>query len=121
MSFKLYLYHIVCRDGFEFFDKNRCVKYMTSEADKANAATSCKNLGGNVFVSKSMNSQRKLEAYLMKSLLTKNIYLGMSKADGQWIWDDSGTTVFAESMCHFKMDLILLVHFSELIKIQIYV
>ena len=38
-----------------------------------------------------------MEKFLNEKGHTDNIYLGISKAsDGQWLWDDSKSTVFAE-------------------------
>ena len=97
MSFD-FLFHTVCPDGFEFFDKNRCVKMITTKADKTTANTECENLGGNVLTSKTRYSQYQIEKLLKNKGLTDPVYLGMSKSDGQWIWDDTKTTVFAERM-----------------------
>ena len=89
----------MCPDGFQFFDKNRCVKLMSAPADKTAADTECKNLGGNIFTSKSKYSTYKLESVLEGQSSIENLHLGMSKTDDQWTWDDTETTVFAE--CEF--------------------
>ena len=69
---------------------------MSSKADKTTADTECKNLGGNIFTSKSEYSNFKLASYLDGQSSIENIYLGMKKSDDQWTWDDTKTTVFAE-------------------------
>ena len=91
----------MCPEGFVFFDKNRCVKLMASQADKSTADTECKNLGGNILTSKSKYSTYKLATFLEDQSSIDNIYLGMSKSDEQWIWDDTKTTVFAERKLDF--------------------
>ena len=96
ITFNIQSFNEVCPDGFEFFDKNRCVKLMTAKADKAAADTQCQGLGGHVLTSKAKYSQYRIETYLKDKALTDSIYLGMSKSDGQWIWDDSKATIFAE-------------------------
>ena len=69
---------------------------MAGKADKATADTECQKLLGNIITPKSKDAQKRIEDYLNKKSFTDNIYLGIAKADGQWIWDDSKTTVFAE-------------------------
>ena len=69
---------------------------MPAKSNKAAANTECQNLGGNIITSKSEDSQKQIEEYLNKNSFTDKIYLGVAKVDGQWLWDDSKTTVFAE-------------------------
>ena len=72
---------------------------MSAPADKTAADTEYKNLGGNIFTSKSKYSTYKLESVLEGQSSIENLHLGMSKTDDQWTWDDTETTVFAE--CEF--------------------
>ena len=85
----------MCPEGFEYLDKNRCVKLITNAADRMTAETECKNLNGNILTSKSGMVQQKIENYLHQKSVTDSIYLGMKMLDGQWTWDDSKATVFA--------------------------
>ena len=83
---------------------------MSSPADKNTADTECKNLGGNILTSKSHHNTHRLTPFLEGKTTTDNIYLGMSKSDDQWIWDDTKTTVFAE--CEFGFGF--LTHFYQI-------
>ena len=70
---------------------------MTGQADKTSADAECKTYGGNVFTPKTKFNQQLMEKFLNIKGHTDDIYLGISKAsDGQWTWDDSKSTVFAE-------------------------
>ena len=73
------------------------MQLITGQADKTSADAECKTYGGNVMTSKSEYSQHLAENFLNNKGHTDNIYLGISKAsNGQWIWDDTKSTVFAE-------------------------
>ena len=87
---------LVCPDGFELFDKKRCVKLVTDEKDKSSADSDCSTHGGNILTSKTLYSKYQVERFLRDKDPIENLYLGMSKSDEQWIWDDTKTTVFAE-------------------------
>jgi hypothetical protein len=69
---------------------------VTAEKDKTSADSDCKTYGGNLLTSKTIYSKYQVKSFLKDQDPVDNIYLGMSKDNEQWIWDDTKATAFSE-------------------------
>jgi hypothetical protein len=90
------LFRLVCPIGFSWFDHQGCVALIEIAATKDNALTQCQSLNpaAKLFMPKTGFRQLTLEQFGSNKTSTKlEVFLGMSKIDGNWIWDD-GTPVF---------------------------
>ena len=93
----------VCPEGFQWFDRKSCAKFMTNPASKIDAIATCKNENAGAFISspKSTHEQYILEQFLIKMEVTSNIHLGIEKqANDHWYWHD-GSPVFVSGNAYF--------------------
>jgi hypothetical protein len=79
------------------------VALITTPASKAAAQQICqtKNPTATLMMPKNANTAMQLQQFVANKSLTSDgtFFLGMSKVNGQWIWDD-GTAVFVR--CEFE-------------------
>jgi len=86
----------VCPPGFSWLDENGCVAMIERPLSKQEALTKCreKNTNANLVMAKTAQAQLLLQNMADgKTLSNGNFFLGMTKTNGHWYWDD-GSPVF---------------------------
>ena len=92
----MYIFVPVCPTGFSWMDKRGCVNVATEPLSKSEAVKKCRqqNPSANLVMPQTEYEQKMLQNFASGLNLTGNNYfLGMTKTDGHWYWDD-GTAVF---------------------------
>ena len=92
------LFFSVCPPGFEWLDNHGCIALIEEALTKADALAKCqsKNQLAHLMMPKTKFEQLKLQQFLAGNNFTDgSFFLGMSKVDKQWLWDD-GSPVFTQ-------------------------
>ena len=85
----------VCPNGMELLDGRKCIRIMENPATKDEAESICKEVhhSARLLTIKNHYEQQDVQDILNRHGIISDIYLGLTKADNQWIWSD-GTPVF---------------------------
>ena len=96
-------YSLVCPAGLTWLSQQGCAAVIDEALSKADALAKCqeKNPNAHLMMPKTENDQNLFIRLASGKNYTNNFFLGMSKINNQWYWDD-GSPVFVMRKINFK-------------------